>query len=246
MRAFVRKAAAAARPEWTLICDFDGTIAREDVTDILLERFAGLEWKLIERSWQAGRLSSRECLGRQVELLELSRAELNAMLPQIALDPDFSAFVAAAQSAGCDVRIASEGFHQVIRALLARAGVPRLPIAATYLIAAGSNSWMLGFPFAQGSCDTDAATCKCALAAEARQQNRRVALIGDGLSDFCVARRADLVFARGRLLEYCRTNAIEHRAAADFASVIRQLGMLFDGVPRHAETAALAEESYGG
>ncbi len=86
---------------WTLICDFDGTIAQQDVTDVLLERFASVEWKLVERSWQAGRLSSRECLQRQVELLRVTRVQINAMLPQITLDPAFAAFVAMAQAAGC-------------------------------------------------------------------------------------------------------------------------------------------------
>jgi 2,3-diketo-5-methylthio-1-phosphopentane phosphatase len=219
--------------DWTIICDFDGTIAREDVTDLLLERFASLEWKLVERSWQAGRLSSRECLRRQVDLLRVTRAQINAILPEITLDPAFPAFVAAAQAAGCDVHIASEGFDQVIRALLARAQVPELPIAATYLIPAGRDSWLLGFPFARDECRTHAATCKCAVAEAASQTRRRVVLIGDGLSDCCVAKRADLVFARGRLLEYCRAHEIEHEPAADFATVLRHLGMLLGaGAPQ--------------
>ena len=216
--------------DWTLICDFDGTIARQDVTDVLLERFASVEWKLVERSWQAGRLSSRECLQRQVELLRVTRAQINAMLPQITLDPGFAAFVATAQAAGCEIHVASEGFDQVIRALLARAQIPNLPIAATYLVSAGHDSWLLGFPFAQPDCRTDAATCKCAVADTAARATRRVLLIGDGLSDCCVAHRADVVFARGRLLEYCREHAINHEPVADFTTALHRLGVLL-GTP---------------
>ena len=215
-----------APPGWTVICDFDGTIARQDVTDLLLERCASVEWKLIERSWQAGRLSSRECLRRQVELLRVTRAQLNALLPQITIDPAFASFAAMAQAAGCDIHIASEGFDQVIRALLARARVPNLPIAATYLVADGHDSWLLGFPFARPDCRSDAATCKCAVAAVAAQAHRRVLLIGDGLSDCCVANQADVVFARGKLLNYCREHAIQHVPVPDFTTAMHRLAAL--------------------
>jgi 2-hydroxy-3-keto-5-methylthiopentenyl-1-phosphate phosphatase len=229
---------------WTLICDFDGTIAQQDVTDVLLERFASVEWKLVERSWQAGRLSSRECLQRQVELLRVTRVQINAMLPQITLDPAFAAFVAMAQAAGCEIHVASEGFDQVIRALLARAQVPSLPIAATYLVSAGHDTWLLGFPFAQPDCRTDAATCKCAVADAAARANRRVLLIGDGLSDCCVASRADVVFARGRLLEYCREREINHEAVANFTTALHRLGALL-GTPLQPVEPVVEESAHG-
>lgn len=212
---------------WTIICDFDGTIAKQHVTQLLLERFARVEWKLIERSWQAGLLGSRECLRRQVGLLTMTQTHLNTVLHEITMDPAFPAFVTRALAAGCDVRIASEGFDQVIRPLLARANVPPLRIAATYLLASGYESWQLDCPFAERACRSGAATCKCALAVAAERAHRRVVLIGGGLSDTCVAHRADLVFARGRLLDYCREHEIEHEEAVDFSAVLRHLGLLF-------------------
>ena len=49
-----------------VVCDFDGTIALEDVTDSLLDRFADPAWKHIEAQWLAGIFGSRECMARQV------------------------------------------------------------------------------------------------------------------------------------------------------------------------------------
>src|SRR5262249_55098212 len=95
-------------PGTLIVCDFDGTIAHDDVTDLLLKRFAEPQWELIERRWQVGQLTSRECLLQQAELLRLSREQLNAILPSVRLDPGFAAFVTAAHAAGCDVQIASE------------------------------------------------------------------------------------------------------------------------------------------
>jgi 2,3-diketo-5-methylthio-1-phosphopentane phosphatase len=207
-----------------IVCDFDGTIAHDDVTDLLLKRCAAPQWELIERRWQVGQLTSRECLLQQTELLRFTRAELGSLLAAVRLDPAFPQFVEVAHAAGCEVQIASEGFDQVIRALLARLGVPPLPIAATYLISRDVDTWTLGFPFARETCTTGAATCKCALADTARRNQRGVILIGDGLSDRCIAQRADFVFARGRLLEFCREQRIAHQAAPDFATVMRHLG----------------------
>ena len=45
-----------------VVCDFDGTIALEDVTDGLLERFAEPRWRKIEAQWLAGEFGSQECM----------------------------------------------------------------------------------------------------------------------------------------------------------------------------------------
>ena len=42
-------------------------------------------------------------------------------------------------------------------------------------------------------------------------------MVGDGRSDFCVAGRADLVLAKGSLLDHCIEADLPHFAFADFA-----------------------------
>jgi 2-hydroxy-3-keto-5-methylthiopentenyl-1-phosphate phosphatase len=213
---------------WTIVCDFDGTISPIDVTDRLLERFAAPNWLEIERAWQAGRINSRQCLIQQTELLSMDSRELKECLDEIHIDPDFVKFVAFAQSMQCDVRVASDGYTQVIRRLLNRAGAPPLPIAATYMIPSGANRWMLGCPFALPDCASGAATCKCAVARQSTESDRLVLVIGDGRSDFCVAAQADFVFARGPLLEHCRTQGLPHSAVADFMDAQQQLAALLE------------------
>jgi 2-hydroxy-3-keto-5-methylthiopentenyl-1-phosphate phosphatase len=46
-----------------------------------------------------------------------------------------------------------------------------------------------------------------------------VLVFGDGASDVCPAREADLTFARGHLAERCADEGLEWRPLADFASV---------------------------
>ena len=61
--------------------DFDGTIAPVDTTDLLLERFADPAWHRIEEEWKAGRIGSRECLVRQIDLVRASPEELDDSFP---------------------------------------------------------------------------------------------------------------------------------------------------------------------
>ena len=43
---------------WTILCDFDGTIAVEDVIDSMLVRFGRPGWEALEDDWRAGRIGS--------------------------------------------------------------------------------------------------------------------------------------------------------------------------------------------
>src|SRR5690348_13466895 len=67
-------------PGWTILCDFDGTISVEDVIDSLLDRFGRPGWEVLEQDWRAGRIGSRECMSGQVDLLHMTRAELDSHL----------------------------------------------------------------------------------------------------------------------------------------------------------------------
>jgi len=232
---------------WTIICDFDGTIAPTDVTDQLLERYASPEWLQFERAWQANAISSRECLIKQTELVEMTRKDLQDFLAPFHIDPAFGDFVKYAQDTQCNVQVASEGYTQVISILLNHAGTPPLPIAATYMIPDGSNRWMLGCPFSAPGCDSDAATCKCAVASEGRAGDSPTLLIGDGRSDFCLASRADFIFARGALLEHCRQHSLPHVEVQNFTEAKHHLAALLaaDFYGRHRLPSLALVPSYG-
>src|SRR5207248_206551 len=47
----------------------DGTVARPDTVDELLEALAEPAWRAIEKQWQRGEIDSRECMARQIPLL---------------------------------------------------------------------------------------------------------------------------------------------------------------------------------
>ena len=79
-----------ARLKCRVFVDFDGTIAPVDTTDLLLERFAAPAWREIEDDWKAGRIGSRECLVRQIDLVRASEAEMDAFVAGIEIDRGFA------------------------------------------------------------------------------------------------------------------------------------------------------------
>jgi len=214
---------------WTILCDFDGTVSVEDITDSLLERFARAGWQAIEQAWRRGEIGSHDCMAEQVALLDANRDEIDAHLDGMMIDRAFPAFVAAVEHLGIPLAIVSDGIDHAIRRILDNHGLGRLPIIANRLEAVGERSWRLDFPFGSPSCRIASGNCKCACAQRARSGQQRVLLIGDGASDFCVAAEADLVFAKHRLIEHCRSAGIPYVPVTGFADAQELLPTLVAG-----------------
>ena len=94
-----------------LLVDFDGTIASVDTTDLLLERFAAPAWRDIEEDWKAGRIGSRECMVRQIDLVRASQAEMDEFVAGIEIDPEFPSFATLCTRLGHSIAVVSDGLQ---------------------------------------------------------------------------------------------------------------------------------------
>ncbi|HTL70496.1 MAG TPA: MtnX-like HAD-IB family phosphatase [Candidatus Eisenbacteria bacterium] len=202
--------------------DFDGTVSASDVVDLALERYADETWRLAEKEWAAGAIGSRECLSRQVALLAAKAEELGAVADGVGVDPGFNGFLRAAAAYKIPVAVVSDGFDFFIRRILERAVPDRalleaLPVYCNHLEPAGGR-WAAAFPAA--ACAHGCANCKPAAMRRVRAADDFVVFVGDGLSDRFAAADSDLVFAKGKLLEYCRQHGLKnHRPYTDFKEI---------------------------
>lgn len=187
---------------WAILCDFDGTIGVEDVTDTLLDNFGRPGWQDAEQRWLRGDIGSAQCLSEQIALLDMSRSQLEACLDRITIDAGFAGFVRQAQASAIPLTIVSDGLDIAIQRILQRQRLPALPVYANRLVQTGERRWRIDFPYRHPQCLQASGNCKCQFAQ--RPALQRLLVIGDGLSDFCVAARADHVFARARLIGECR------------------------------------------
>ena len=216
--------------------DFDGTIAPVDTTDLLLERFADPAWRTIEDEWKAGRIGSRECMVRQIDLVRATPAEMDSFIRTVEIDKGFRSFVTLVRRLGHALVILSDGLDRTIRTVLDRNDLD-VPYFANHLQWRGDDRWRLAFPHSRSDCSTLSGNCKCSFA-EGRPRELNI-LVGDGRSDFCLAGRADLVLAKASLLEHCRTNALPHIAFADFQAATDVLANWLE------ERGAAMEQSVG-
>lgn len=197
------------------LIDFDGTIALQDTTDFILERFAAPEWLSVEAAWQRGEIDSHTCLARQASLIEATEEMMAAALAEVAIDPDFASFVVAAHRIGATTEIVSDGFASNIDTVLGRPA-KALPRRSNTLARDAGGNWQVSFPHRRDGCEAGSGVCKCA----AQDFSRISVLIGDGRSDFCVAGKVDFVLAKGRLADHCAAAGIAHRRIAGFADVL--------------------------
>lgn len=215
-----------------IFSDFDGTITRVDVTDAILTEFADPAWQDIEEEWVAGRIGSRECLRRQMALVHASAEELDALIAAIPLDPYFSRFHQSIREAGIPFYVVSDGFDYVIRRVLRKCGADGellngCHLFSSFLRVEGRNV-LIDFPHWPLPCEHGCATCKPEVMRRLSGGHRPVIFIGDGLSDRFAVEQAEVVFARDKLLSYCREHGIPCQPFSTFQEIERAVAMLID------------------
>jgi len=199
----------------TVYVDFDGTIAPTDPTDTLFDTFCDPSWRDIEREWQHGRRTSRECMAQQVDLLRATPEAIDRLLHTVAIDPQFPRFVALCRRWGLRVVVLSDGMDRVVGRVLRAAGMD-LPYFANRLEWLGDDRWKLAFPFARSGCTASLGNCKCSHRPRGAHRALEI-MVGDGRSDFCIAESSQLVLAKGQLAVHCRSENLPHWPIQDFS-----------------------------
>lgn len=222
-----------ARRPATVYCDFDGTITLCDVTDFILENLADPEWKEIEERWVNGEIGSRECMAQQVALIRGGWTAIEKILGEVKIDPTFAPFVKWCHDNKLPVVVASEGLDRVIYSLFQRESITVSRICADQLIEEDNGSLRLDFPYYPLARDCGAGLCKC----RAFGEGLRI-VVGDGRNDSCWAQRADLVFAKSKLLDFCRNNLVDCIPFTDFSAVREVLEQVLESASSNEKSRA--------
>jgi 2-hydroxy-3-keto-5-methylthiopentenyl-1-phosphate phosphatase len=217
-----------------VFCDFDGTVTQADVTDCILEELADPSWRELEVAWVGGQIGSRECLERQMALVQASPKQLNLLIDGIAIDPGFSSFYRFTEKSGMPFYILSDGFDYVVRRLLRRAGVDGELRNGKHLFTSSmeleGNRVRVSFPHDPMVCEHGCATCKAAIIQRVGRGHEPIIFIGDGLSDRFAVEHSDLIFAKKHLLAHCRKNEIPCLPFDTFAEIEAALAEMFEAV----------------
>jgi 2,3-diketo-5-methylthio-1-phosphopentane phosphatase len=206
-----------------VMCDFDGTVTTVDSMDALAKKYCRKdEWKKIASGLHRGTLNLFEAMNRELRCVKVSAEEFDDfILDSVDLTPGFEPFIERLSAARQDLLIISGGFTRTIRLVMKKFNIAPVKYYANELTFRGKT--VHGeFPFFNEECRR-CPTCKDMVFRGCHKLYDRIIVIGDGLSDCCVARRADIVFAKSLLAEFCESQNIRYTPFQNFHDIMQSL-----------------------
>jgi 2,3-diketo-5-methylthio-1-phosphopentane phosphatase len=219
-----------------IVADFDGTIATRDVGYSFFHHFSGGRNDELLPYWKSGELSTRECLLREAALVKTDKNQAYAFLESFEIDAGFPSFVKSCREQGISLTIMSDGLDFYIEFLLNKFGLTGLEAFSNRAIFENGGI-SIEFPFDNRQCNS------CGSCKEERIEDLKVrhgqahdiVFIGDGYSDACAAKAADILFAKKDLKKYCNSKGIKYLDYNDFDDVkakLVDLGYMRERVPK--------------
>jgi 2-hydroxy-3-keto-5-methylthiopentenyl-1-phosphate phosphatase len=208
--------------------DFDGTITEGDVGNSFFLRFGGELCNALVQEYREGKITAAECFRREISAIDtLSRAELNSFLASQRIDPTFSDFIVFCRGSGIEFHIVSDGLDYYIDRILEANGITGVSIYSNTLEvspgdANGRSTLTIAFPFPDAECGV-CACCKRNIMLTHAGEEDVIAYVGEGFSDQCPVRYADIVFAKDSLQTFCQQQNISYYRYESFADVVARL-----------------------
>jgi 2-hydroxy-3-keto-5-methylthiopentenyl-1-phosphate phosphatase len=197
------------RQKHAVFFDFDNTITRLDVLDDIIKRFStDRKWVSLEKAWKDGKIGSRRCLEGQIAGIKVTKAALDDYLSLVRLDRYFRKLITLLGSKGIKPVILSDSFDYIINRILEHNHIPCLKIYSNRL-KIKKDRLVPSFPFSNKKCGSCAHCKKTSLLKNSPAGSIKT-YVGDGLSDVCASKEADIVFAKGYLRDYFKNNALDH------------------------------------
>lgn len=229
---------------YIVFTDFDGTITRTDIGDTMFKVFGNAEvcQDAFHRAIQ-GEIPARESWIRSCETVpSLTRTEFSSFLSLQEIDGGFHKFAEYCSGKSIPVHIVSDGFDVYIEEILRREGLSHLPFYSNELLFESNGTIRPSFPYPDSEC-TKCANCKRNHLLTKSGDDNVIVYIGNGHSDQCPVRYADVVFAKGSLVSFCeRENVTYHRFESFHDVLARFSAIVENGRPRKRRTAELARK----
>lgn len=199
---------------WAVVCDFDGTATVDDTADALSIEFGGYErWKRANDAFHAGEMPFSQLLREIFEPIDATPEQVRRFtLSHVSFRTGFQRLVTACRERRVPFVLASGGLDVYIRPALEKLPaylVDGLEVRANHAeFVPGGLSVSFPYQHVEGACGT-CGSCKGAVVKELQRRGHRVIAVGDGNADRCMAGVAEVLFARGRLLDWCRRTGVD-------------------------------------
>jgi 2-hydroxy-3-keto-5-methylthiopentenyl-1-phosphate phosphatase len=219
-------------PKIAIVCDFDGTLTTRDIGAGLARRFADpklrepLSQKLSRQEISLHELQSRVWPGVKITPVELNEF----LISQVELRRGVVEFLEFCKKQRLPFYLVSGGFDfYILPTLKLQQLHPYISESNTCANqgALSKNGLRVQFPHRHPSCNY-CSNCKGHFIRELRKQpefsTTKIIGIGDGISDRCMAREVDQLFACRDLQRFCDKNNLAYTAFEDFHTIQQTIG----------------------
>ncbi|MCW8133024.1 MAG: HAD-IB family phosphatase [Planctomycetota bacterium] len=204
-----------------ILCDFDGTITEQDVTNLIWDKYIRPDWReVLLPPYRAGTMAPPELMAQGYAPISATAEELLAFArPQVNLRAGFGDLTALCETNGWPFRVVSQGLDWYLRAFLP----PEIKFHG--LRAELRGTWKVFLPPEAQLAPGEDYKVWVMNRLRGEHAGRPAVFIGDGRNDLEIARHADRVFAvAGSTLEkLCRELAIPFQSFTDFHQIIAAL-----------------------
>jgi 2-hydroxy-3-keto-5-methylthiopentenyl-1-phosphate phosphatase len=207
-----------------IFCDFDGTISMNDMIGQILLHFAPEAARPIIDRVVSQTVCVKEGVEQMFALLPSSRYEemVQFAVATTKLRPGFASLVRSVIGRGGRFVVVSGGFDFFV--LPALAGVHGLvDVHCNRLDTTGPFLRVVWDTLCDTSCDGGCGLCKPTLLRRLRRSGVPVMAIGDGVTDVKLARLADGVFARDKLVQVAEREGIPYTPFETFFEIEQAL-----------------------
>lgn len=225
-------------------CDFDGTVCTRDIGEEFFRAFAGASVDALVDQLLRGEISTQQWLQQMCDAIPLmSREQFETYVDQFFVDPYFVSFVQFAEEREIGVTVVSDGLDAYVERVIAKAGLDRVPFFANhaeFVTVNGTPKLSVSFPHTDAEC-TSCGNCKRNHMLSQSADEDLIVYIGDGFSDRCPVRYADVVFAKRHLIKHCQQQNISYHEFQTFGDVQKKLEEVLQRKRvRHRREAAMA------
>ncbi len=224
---------------YRVFTDFDGTITISDIGDELFRHFANLE--ICENAFEEyrnGNISAKECWTRGWKSIpHITEKAIQEFVLQQKIDTSFHTFVHYCKEKNIPLTIVSDGFDKYINPILEREQLSHLQRYTNQLEITPEGKAIPHFPFTDSDC-TYCANCKRNHILTQTSDDQVIVYIGDGHSDKCPTKYADIIFAKDSLVQYCEKHNITFHHFTTFADVLKKFQTILETKKPHKRRTA--------
>jgi len=204
-----------------VLCDFDGTITKQDTLVGILDKFAGPSWRLIEKKILKEEFGNRIGLKQEFSLCDPRKATKEEIIrllnEEIDIDPHFKPFLEFCNREAYEFVIVSGGFSLCIDTILKKYNINNIPYYSNKLLL-DKDKFVIENPYTSDNCNL-CGNCKTMHLRKYMALGYYIIYIGDSTTDRCPVRHADLGFTKAHLSEYCAKENIPYVHYETFADI---------------------------